>query len=130
MGPWSHMAAPGPPVVHSPGPCAIQLPSAWWCSSACSAGALRLTIGLLATMSVLVVGLLITAAKTAYDTQTAEFRRMSAEIILLDRALAHYRPEAGAAREHLGRTVSGILGQMDYPARCGRNRSGWEWTSR
>ena len=54
----------------------------------------RLTMGLLATMSALVVGLLITTAKTAYDTQGGEFRCMSAEIVLLDRALAHYGPEA------------------------------------
>src|SRR4029434_10346505 len=61
----------------------------------------RLTMGLLATMSALVVGLLITTAKTAYDTQGGEFRRMSAEIVLLDRLLAHYGPEAQGAREHL-----------------------------
>jgi hypothetical protein len=37
----------------------------------------RLTMGLLATMSALVVGLLITTAKTAYDTQGGEFRPSS-----------------------------------------------------
>ena len=54
--------------------------------SAESKDLVRLAMGLLATMSALVVGLLITTAKTAYDTQGGEFRRMSAEIVLLDRA--------------------------------------------
>jgi hypothetical protein len=76
----------------------------------------RLTMGLLATMSALVVGLLITTAKTAYDTQNAEFRRMSAEIILLDRALAHYGSETKGAREQLRRTVTDIVAHMDGPA--------------
>jgi len=73
----------------------------------------RLTMGLLATMSALVVGLLITTAKTAYDTQNGEFRRMAAEVVLLDRALAHYGPEASAAREILRGTVAEVLGHMD-----------------
>jgi hypothetical protein len=76
----------------------------------------RLTMGLLATMSALVVGLLITTAKTAYDTQGGEFRRMSAEIVLLDRALAHYGPEAKAARELLRRNVEDVLERMDSGA--------------
>ena len=73
----------------------------------------RLTMGLLATMSALVVGLLITTAKTAYDTQNAEFRRMAAEVVLLDRALSHYGPEASAARESLRSTVAEVMGHMD-----------------
>lgn len=76
----------------------------------------RLTMGLLATMSALVVGLLITTAKTAYDTQGGEFRRMSAEIVLLDRALAHYGPEAKIVRELLRRTVTDVLQRMDSGA--------------
>ena len=70
-------------------------------------------MGLLATMSALVVGLLITTAKTSYDTQGGEFRRMSAEIVLLDRALAHYGPEAASARDQLRRTVTEMLRRME-----------------
>jgi len=73
----------------------------------------RLTMGLLATMSALVVGLLITTAKTSYDTQGSEFKRMCAEIVLLDRALAHYGPEASPARRQLRRAVAEILGHME-----------------
>jgi hypothetical protein len=73
----------------------------------------RLTMGLLATMSALVVGLLITTAKTAYDTQGGEFRRMCAEIVLLDRALAHYGPESTVARDKLRRAVAEMLLHME-----------------
>jgi hypothetical protein len=73
----------------------------------------RLTMGLIATMSALVVGLLITTAKTSYDRQGSEFTRMSAEIVLLDRALAHYGPEAKGAREHLHRSVTETLRRME-----------------
>jgi len=73
----------------------------------------RLTMGLLATMSALVVGLLITTAKTSYDTQGSEFKRMCAEIVLLDRALAHYGSEASATRAQLRRAVAEMLGHMD-----------------
>ena len=76
-------------------------------------------MGLLATMSALVVGLLITTAKTAYDTQGGEFRRISAEIVLLDRLLTHYGPEAkGAARAPPPR------GQRDTAAYGVQARSG------
>jgi hypothetical protein len=76
----------------------------------------RLTMGLLATMSALVVSLLITTAKTAYDTQGGEFRRMSAEVVLLDRVLAHYGPEAKAARELLRHNVADVLERMGSAA--------------
>jgi hypothetical protein len=82
-------------------------------------------MGLLATMSALVVGLLITTAKTAYDTQGGEFRRMSAEIVLLDRLLTHYGPEAKGAREHLRRAVS----RATRSAGSGPRHSDWRWTS-
>ena len=70
-------------------------------------------MGLLATMSALVVGLLITTAKTAYDTQGSEFRRMSAEIVLVDRLLAHYGPETKAAREQLRQGAAEMLRRME-----------------
>jgi hypothetical protein len=84
--------------------------------SAESKDLVRLTMGLIATMSALVVGLLITTAKTAYDTQGSEFRRMSSEIVLLDRLLAHYGPEARDARERLRRATAETLSHMESRA--------------
>ena len=57
---------------------------------------LKLLIGLIGTMSALVIGLLIATAASSYATRRSEFTQMSANIVLLDRALAHYGPETSA----------------------------------
>jgi hypothetical protein len=61
----------------------------------------KLGMGLVATMSALVLGLLISSAKSFYDTQQAEVTGMSTRIILLDRVLAHYGPETKEIRSLL-----------------------------
>lgn len=58
----------------------------------------RLVMGLIATMSALVLGLLIASAKSSYDTQSGELVHLSTDVIQLDRILAHYGPEALQAR--------------------------------
>src|SRR5947208_1906136 len=45
----------------------------------------KLGMGLIATMSALVLGLLIASAKSSFDAQRAELQQMSANVILLDR---------------------------------------------
>jgi hypothetical protein len=45
--------------------------------------------------------LLVSSAKTYYDTQSAEVNQMSADVVALDRLLAHYGPETKEAREEL-----------------------------
>jgi hypothetical protein len=59
----------------------------------------KLGMGLIATMSALVLGLLIASAKGSYDTQRTEVTQMSADIVQLDRVLAHYGPQAKEARD-------------------------------
>jgi hypothetical protein len=51
-------------------------------------------MGLVGTMCALVLGLLISSAKGNLDIQNMELTQMSANVILLDRVLAHYGPEA------------------------------------
>src|SRR5277367_1392199 len=58
----------------------------------------RLVMGLIATMSALVLGLLIASAKSSYDTQSGELMHLSTDIIQLDRLLSHYGPESLPAR--------------------------------
>jgi hypothetical protein len=65
----------------------------------------KLGMGLIATMSALVLGLLIASAKTSHDAQRNELVQVSASVIELDRVLAHYGPEAKPAREQLRRAV-------------------------
>ena len=62
-------------------------------------------MALIGTLSALVLGLLIASAKSSYDAQRAEVIQMSANIILLDRILARYGPEAKEARDVLRRVV-------------------------
>ena len=60
--------------------------------SADSKDTVRLGMGLIGTMTALVLGLLVASAKSYYDTQSSELTEMSAKIVLLDRVLAHYGP--------------------------------------
>ncbi len=59
----------------------------------------KLGMGLIATMSALVLALLIASAKGSYDTQRSEVTQMSADIVQLDRVLVHYGPQAKSARD-------------------------------
>ena len=72
----------------------------------------KLGTGLIATLTALVLGLLIASAKSAYDTQNSEIKQMSASILLLDRVLAHYGPETKEARDLLRRTVVGAVDRI------------------
>jgi hypothetical protein len=61
----------------------------------------KLVMGLIATMSALVLSLLIASASTIYDRQNSELRAVSANILLLDQTLESYGPGAKAARDRL-----------------------------
>jgi hypothetical protein len=76
----------------------------------------RLGVGLIGTMSALVLGLLVASAKGSYDTQRSELIQMSSKVVVLDRVLAHYGPETKEARDYLRRTVEGMLDQF-WPER-------------
>src|ERR1700730_10680908 len=73
--------------------------------SADSKDVVKLGIALIATMSALVLSLLIASAKSAYDTRSNQLLQVSADIVLLDRVLAHYRPPTKEARSLLQRSV-------------------------
>ena len=72
----------------------------------------KLTVGLIATLAALVLGLLIASAKSSFDTQSAELTEISSKVVLLDRILAHYGKEAGEARETLHMSVVAALDSM------------------
>src|SRR5882762_4754676 len=77
--------------------------------------AVKLGLGVIATMTALVIGLLLASAKTARDGTEREIKLFSADVILLDRNLAQYGPETAAAREILGRYVDFKIAAM-WPA--------------
>jgi hypothetical protein len=80
--------------------------------SAESKDIVKLGMGLVGTMAALVLGLLVASAKGSYDAQSAELTQMSANIALLDRALALYGPETKEARNLLRGAVARFLDQM------------------
>jgi len=69
----------------------------------------KLGMGLVGTMTALVLGLLIASAKSSFDTQRNGLAQLSANYIFLDRALAHYGPESKDVREMLHASVADIL---------------------
>jgi hypothetical protein len=75
----------------------------------------RLVTGLLATISALVLGLLLGYAKSSFDAQRAGFQQLATNALVLDRLLAHYGPEAAQARQQLGQTVTLILDSLWPP---------------
>ena len=87
--------------------------------SAHSQGVVRLGMGFVATMAALVLGLLVSSAKSSYDTQSAELTDMSSKVIFLDRVLAHYGPETKEARDLLRGAVVANLDRI-WPQERGR----------
>lgn len=65
----------------------------------------KLGIGLIATMTALVLGLVTASAKAAFDEASTSVRQSATEILVLDRALARYGPETASIRQGLQRAV-------------------------
>src|SRR5438874_1276860 len=63
--------------------------------------AVKLALGLVATMTAILLGLLISSAKAAFDTARSEVIQMAAKVALLDRVLKIYGPETMDARRAL-----------------------------
>jgi hypothetical protein len=65
--------------------------------------------GLVATLSALVLGLLISSAKTSFERIDDELTRTAARIVMLDRTLANYGPETAEARDLLRRSLTAAI---------------------
>src|SRR5262245_13526756 len=74
----------------------------------------KVGMGLIATMAALVLGLLTGSAKSSFDTQDAELKQMAANVLLLDRTLAHYGPETNSIRDQIRRAIEYKL-SMTWP---------------
>src|SRR6059058_4510580 len=94
--------------------------------SAESKDAVKLALGLVATMTAILLGLLISSSKGAFDTARTEVMQMAAKVALLDRVLKLYGPEAMDARHALrDATADGVRQTWpegrSYPARLDPN---------
>jgi len=72
-----------------------------------SASSIKLAAGLIATIAALVLGLMISSAKSAYDAVANDLERNAVNILRLDRTLAQYGPDATLLREGLKRNYGG-----------------------
>jgi hypothetical protein len=71
----------------------------------------RLGMGMIATMTALLLGLMIASAKGSYDTQRNEVIQTASKLDYLDRWLALYGPETAEAREQLRRVTEAMIQQ-------------------
>ncbi len=80
--------------------------------SAESKDAVKLAMGLVATMTALLLGLLVSSAKGTYDTVRSEMMQMAGKVAFLDRVLALYGPETATARVECRDAVADAVRRM------------------
>ena len=78
----------------------------------------KLVMGLVATISALVLSLLIASAHSSYDRQESEVQQLGVQIVQIDGLFAHYGPEANDARAQLRRMVEVELARLWPDARA------------
>lgn len=71
--------------------------------------AVRILMGVVATMAALVLGLLVASTKGAYDNQKSQITQLSAKIVFLDRVLAIYGAETAETRVLLKRSAEDMV---------------------
>jgi hypothetical protein len=72
----------------------------------------RIVMGMVAAMTALVLGLLISCAKSSSDGFSGEVTTSSSKIIAVDHTLANYGPETKEARDLIRTIVTNIVDQM------------------
>ncbi len=77
-------------------------------------------IGLIATMTALVLGLVTASAKTSFDAVDTELKQTATEILTLDRLLARYGSETSDIRDGL-RHALGVRIEMIWPQGSSRS---------
>ena len=88
----------------------------------------RLGTGLIGTLAALVLGLLIASAKSSYDIQSNQVRKITSDIVQLDLILEHYGPQAHGARELLRRLVDPLIARIWNEGRSDGQRSHYQST--
>ena len=78
----------------------------------------RLGMGLVATMTALLLGLVTASAKGSFDSQDASIKTAASGILTLDRLLARYGPETQPTRALLRQVMAARVAEM-WPTRRG-----------
>lgn len=66
-----------------------------------SGDVVKLVLGLVATLTALVLSLLVSSGYSAYQSEKTELRQLGVRVYQIDRALAHFGPDANAVRGEL-----------------------------
>src|SRR5512139_3676955 len=74
----------------------------------------KVGIGLIATMTALVLGLVTASAKSSYDAVDSAIKKSAIDILTLDRVLARYGSETGEIRMGLQRGIGARI-DMIWP---------------
>jgi hypothetical protein len=69
----------------------------------------KLAMGVVATMTALVLGMLVASAKTSFDAQRQGVAQLAANAVVLDRFLSYYGEEARPTRALLRESVADML---------------------
>lgn len=72
----------------------------------------KLGTGLMATISALVLGLLIASANSTFQTQATQVQQLTANVIFLDQILAQYGPETNSLRSLMRRAVTSMADRI------------------
>ena len=72
----------------------------------------NLCVGLIATMTALVLGLVTASAKSSYDDVDTAVKQTAIEILVLDRALARYGSETGEIRKGLQHAIGNRIDRI------------------
>ncbi|MDF0645584.1 MAG: DUF4239 domain-containing protein [Nitrospira sp.] len=72
----------------------------------------KVGIGLIATMTALVLGLVTASAKSSFDSTNATVKQAAITILALDRALARFGPEASGIRKDLQQALEVRIEQI------------------
>jgi len=80
-----------------------------------SRDAVKMAFGLIATLSALVLGLLVSSAKNSFDDMSDSLTQSSAKLIMLDRTMARYGTETQPIRQMLQHSTIEAI-RMIWPA--------------
>lgn len=77
-----------------------------------SSDAIKMGMALTGTMAALLLSLQLGSAKASYDTTGREVQELSTNLILLDRTLAFYGPEAQSVRDRIRKYAEKLTEQL------------------
>ena len=81
----------------------------------------KTTMGLIGTLSALVLGLVIATAKSSYDEKAGQTRELTAKVIQLEALLSEYGPGAEKARNILRQATDEVVRRIWHGEAVGKS---------